>query len=146
MLKNRIEKIENELRIQKINKDNVECIYKFFKTGNERLIPLDTAVKEVSLAANRTKDKDLNDFPGLLKVFNIFKKKKLVKNKSELFTFLDTKNEPLPVIIFLPDVRERASYLLLVKLGIYKIIFYIPADQYIKLYKNKQNNTNLNKK
>ena len=39
MLKRRIDKLERNLEVSRIDKKNVEAIHKFFLTGNVNLIP-----------------------------------------------------------------------------------------------------------
>ncbi len=127
MLKQRIKKIEKGFGLKKISMENVENIYKFFLTGDESLLSEELELREVQLATNKATNKEIKEYPGLIRVFNALKKGgEITDDEKTFFEYIKTKENCLGMSrIISEDEKDPDEILEKLRLGPSLIIRYV---------------------
>ena len=124
MLKQRVESIEKRLGNLRTDKENVERIYQFFLTGHENLLAENLTIREVRLAARKTKENGLKKCPGLLNVFHaLLEEEEIIDDEETLFDYIENKvNDPKKLKFQFLRRHGKKANALLGKLGFFKIV------------------------
>lgn len=93
MLKKRIKKLENNLRLSKINNENGEKVFQFFLSGDESLLPLELSIREVKLTVMKTENKEYKNLPGFMRVVEALLKEEMIKNESSVIEYVKNLQE-----------------------------------------------------